>query len=78
VCDGRHNVFSKDAKTGKCISVAGVGSLTEFSVVKFWRVDLMPPTTPGAAAPPQKGPNPEPVDNVFDRWKITGASDGGG
>jgi len=77
VCDGRYNVFRKDAATGKYISIASVGSITKYSIMKVWRVDLAAPTPAGTSEPPQKGPNPAPLDNVFGGWKITGASDQG-
>lgn len=76
VCDGRYNVFRKDA-TGKYISIASVGSITKYSIVKVWRVDLAAPAPADTSEPPQKGPNPAPLDNVFGGWKITGASDQG-
>jgi hypothetical protein len=43
--------------------------------VKVWRVDLAGPTPANTSAPPQKGPNPAPLDDVFGGWRITGASD---
>jgi hypothetical protein len=58
-------------------ALGSVGSITKYSIVKVWRVDLAVRAPAGTTEPPQKGPSPAPLDDVFGGWKITGASDQG-
>jgi hypothetical protein len=84
VCDGLDKVFRYGGgdyqpvhgeRVGKYVPVVG-HSVNPGILV--WRVEFTDhppdPTAPAAVTNAQKGPNPAPVDDVFDSWHISGAS----
>lgn len=68
VCDGRYNIFYRrgEEKTYQTVDGAASG---KYDYVNIWRVEVhSEKALPNR--PPQRGPNPAPVDDVFGAVKI--------
>jgi hypothetical protein len=75
VCDGRYNTFFHDRATNKYSSVVR-WSKTDDSLVQLWRVEMLKRSTTSLGDVEQNGPNPAPLGDVFEDWRITASNMG--
>jgi hypothetical protein len=75
VCDGRYNTFFHDRATNKYSSVVR-WSKTDDSLVQLWRVEMLKRSTTSLSDVEQNGPNPAPLGDVFEDWRITASNMG--